>query len=85
MAIYILNYRHWSHGLDAPTKAAALKTWYNVLVGSLGPEGVTFKVFTKECSAVRQKAVKVEHWTCPVDGQRLGRKEFVSHVRNTHQ
>ena len=84
MALYHLNYRQWSHVLEAPTKAAVLKLWYSQLVEVLGPEGVTFKVFTKGCTAIRQKVVKVETWGCPVDGQRFGRKEFVSHVRTEH-
>ena len=84
MALYSLNYRQWSHSLEAPTKAAVLKLWYSQLVETLGPEGVTFKAFAKGCSVVRQKVVKVETWGCPVDGQRFSRKEFVSHVRQQH-
>lgn len=84
MALYNLNYLQYSHTLDAPTKAKALKGWYDILITTLGPEGVTFKVFAKGCNVVRQKVVKVDTWQCPVDQQRFSRKEFVSHVRQQH-
>lgn len=84
MATYHLEYRQWSHRLEAPSKAQALKQWYADLVPSLGPEGVTFKAFTQGCVVVREKVVKVETWVCPVDGHRDTRKGFISHVRAEH-
>ena len=84
MATYQLEYHTYSHTVDASTKAKAIKVWYEMLVPNLAPQGVTYKAFAKDCTAVRQKVVKVDTWQCPVDGQRLGRKEFVSHVRQQH-
>ena len=84
MAKYALEYHAMSHTVEAPTKAKAVKVWYEMLVPNLAPQGVTYKAFAKECIAVRQKVVKVESWQCPVEGQRLGRKEFISHVRQQH-
>ena len=84
MANYHLNFRQWSHAVEADTKAKAVKAWYLLLVDNLAPQGITPKAFAKGCTAVRQKVVKVEQWQCPVDGTKHGRKEFVSHVRQQH-
>lgn len=85
MAIYHVEYHSWSRKVVADTKAKALKAMYTELVPQLAPQGVTYKAFSTGAVAVREKVVKVERLTCPVDGQAFTRKEFVSHVRQQHQ